>query len=123
VVGTQECGIDIEQKFPYRASLARRICHPREWKIFQEILSQEQQVQLQILWSLKESFVKRDGRGLGYGMETIDLSDLMPFPQQGQSEEQGLWWNAADNYTIAVCTPQKIETVICMGEQQLMDHR
>lgn len=102
VVGLEKCGIDIERKFLFRESLAKKVCHESEWKHFVE--SEDQRaVQLQILWSLKESYVKRDGRGLGYGMDRVSFAELMPFAAAGICPERALLWNCAETYTLAAC--------------------
>lgn len=114
IVGSAECGIDIERKFPYRESLAKRICHEEEWKLLQNLFAdigdaeslgrrrmELRERQLQILWSLKESYVKRNGRGLGYGMERINFAELMPFGRTGISVEQSVLWDWEESYTMA----------------------
>lgn len=130
IVGREPCGIDIERKFPFRESLARKICHEKEWDFFRGTgqsadtpvgsvtgpsedgraagVSEEQrrkvrERQLQILWSLKESFVKRDGRGLGYGMDRVSFARLMPFPDTGICPERSVLWDCKESYTLAAC--------------------
>lgn len=71
-------GIDVDRKFPYKESLNRSLCHEKERAVLQNLDLGEQQRQQQILWSLKESLVKLDGRGLGYGMRELDLSEYLP---------------------------------------------
>lgn len=76
ILSEQEAGIDVEHRFPYKDSLARRICHEKEWELLQSGLgtSQEKAWALQALWSLKESYMKYDGRGLSIGMKSLDFS-------------------------------------------------
>lgn len=68
-------GIDIERRFPYKESLMRRICTEKERRIVEscESLPEREQL-LQALWSMKESVVKWNGRGMGYGMERADCT-------------------------------------------------
>lgn len=92
MVGAYETGLDIERKFFYRENLARRICTSGEWAVFETLEQQERAVQLHFLWSLKESCVKWDGRGLAYGMQRIDLRGCLPLVlRPGESRMAGAW--------------------------------
>jgi 4'-phosphopantetheinyl transferase len=119
MVSDQACGIDVERRFPYREALAKKVCHAREWEALQYVAAEEREMQLRILWSLKESFVKRDGRGLGYGMDRIDLSKRMPFEMAGAAPELSLWWKHTERFTLAVCAQQQRTDVILKREQEL----
>lgn len=72
---TMPVGIDIERRFPYKESLMHRICMEEERQIVEscESLSDRERL-LQALWSMKESVVKWNGRGIGYGMERADCA-------------------------------------------------
>lgn len=80
-------GIDVERKFPYKENLNRSLCHEKERAVLQKLDLEEQQRQQQILWSLKESLVKLNGRGLGYGLREIDLSAYLPI-ENGEQRQQ-----------------------------------
>lgn len=89
----------------------------------------EQERLLQVLWSMKESYVKRDGRGLAYGLERIGLAVEL-------EELRGLWsvkeslskqGRAGDfvvrvtpHYTLAVCGVQSDTAIIQVSEQECM---
>lgn len=108
-------GIDVERRFPYKENLNRSLCHEKERAVLQKLDLEEQQRQQQILWSLKESLVKLDGRGLGYGMREIDLSAYLPIENGEQRQqiqmkkrtlqeaEYCLQIQAEDAYTLAAC--------------------
>lgn len=150
MVGAYETGIDIEGKFLYRENLARRICTSGEWAVFQSLDAKERATQLHFLWSLKESCVKWDGRGLAYGMQRIDLGSCLPLavragegrmsgewqPEQAgwsrSSAETGakndnvqrtckLWIQNTEQYTLAVCC-EKIpaDGPYCIEETELL---
>lgn len=132
-------GIDIERKFEYKENLKRHICCEEEQCIMEDAngtkesvfikqgreqncsenvpvykkhlhIGYEKEGQLRFLWSMKEAFVKMDGRGLGYGMKNIDLSGILPM-------QEGKWKSAGDggcfmvktgtDYTLAVCREKK----------------
>lgn len=126
MVGREECGVDIERKFPFRESLARKVCHSQEWAALESVPGEEnnpngpgqadadllRERQLQILWSLKESYVKRDGRGLGFGMNRVNFAGLMPFEDCGICSEQSVLWDCRETYTLAACMgPGDFESV------------
>lgn len=153
-VGAEKCGIDIERKFPYRESLAKKICHEKEREFFLGQLSGGCQTsfaavgriegndcapdtgkfrerQLQILWSLKEAYVKKDGRGLSYGMDRISFGELMPFADTGVCPKHSILWNCGESYTLAACIGQSdfldasltfgVDSVICrVSERELI---
>ncbi|MEE0693748.1 MAG: 4'-phosphopantetheinyl transferase superfamily protein [Lachnospiraceae bacterium] len=77
-VGMTDIGIDIEKKFAYRNSLAKRICADAEWAVLRDMDEEERTRQLQYLWSLKESFVKWNGRGIAYGMDRVSFAEALP---------------------------------------------
>ncbi len=80
------CGIDVERKFSYREPLAKKVCHADEWRVLQGLPEQERERQLRLLWSLKEAFVKRDGRGLGYGVDRANFAGYLPL-MSGEAAE------------------------------------
>jgi phosphopantetheinyl transferase (holo-ACP synthase) len=87
VIGEGELGIDIERKFSYRENLARKVCHPEEWKMLQTLDEAQRSHQLHLLWSLKESFVKWQGQGLSYGMERVCFAEVLPLGITQRQEE------------------------------------
>lgn len=124
VVGGADAGVDIERKFAYRASLARKVCHPKEAEILGRLDQEESQRQLRLLWSLKESFVKLDGRGLGYGMDRINLAEFLPIKVSGiyNKEETAFLAAEYDAYTLAACSKDdKVLDVKCISEQELLE--
>ena len=72
---TIPAGVDIERRFPYKEKLMHRICTEKERQIVESCKSlSERERLLQALWSMKESIVKWNGRGIGYGMKWVDCS-------------------------------------------------
>lgn len=78
-------GIDVEKKFPYKEKLERHLYHERERAVLQNLEQTEREHQQQLLWSLKESLVKLDGRGLAFGLNRIDLSEYLPITEGEQN--------------------------------------
>lgn len=84
VTADHEVGIDVERRFAFRPALARRVCTEQERLFMERLPEAEQERLLQVLWSMKESYVKRDGRGLAYGLGRIVLAAEL-------EELRGLW--------------------------------
>lgn len=141
VTGSAEAGIDVEEKFPYRSSLERKICHEEEQRILKPLTSEARTRQLRYLWSMKESFVKLDGRGLGYGMDRVNLASALPVcaaPEgeycvrgaaghEGQNAASGggetLWFRIhdAETYTLSVCGPRPEGQICYVREGELTE--
>lgn len=149
MVGTCEAGIDVERKFSYRENLAHRVCSTGEWSVFAKLEADARREQLHFLWSLKESYVKWNGRGLVYGMQRIDLSEYLPLVlqpgesrildgtgQKGRQEEAhrhgagdsertevpGFWIRNEESYTVAVCCREiPVEAPYYIEEEKLLE--
>lgn len=121
IIDNVPAGIDVEQKFPYKENLERNFCHPKEREILKTLVMVEREKQQQILWSLKESLVKLNGRGIGYGLKNIDLSEFLPIihgkhrmhiqmePEQHTScvqmepDQYAVRVQIQENYTLVAC--------------------
>lgn len=125
IVGCANAGVDIERKFAYRDNLARKVCHSNEARILNRLEPKERQRQLRLLWSLKESFVKLDGRGLGYGLERIDLSEFLPMDMAGIYNKEEIAFRIAEHssYTLAACSTDQmvLEPIQIISEQELLE--
>lgn len=78
ILSETEAGIDVERPFSYKPSLAKAVCTDQEWKFLCSLEEKERERTLRLLWSMKESYVKLDGRGLSYGMKEVELFSLLP---------------------------------------------
>ncbi|WP_283681997.1 4'-phosphopantetheinyl transferase family protein [Parablautia sp. Marseille-Q6255] len=134
-VGLQEVGVDIERLFDYRDGLAKKVSHETEVAVLQHMTEAQRECQLRYLWSLKESFVKWNGRGLGYGVDRISFAQQLPFmPEDGQSlifdwkqpdtctksRLKFLLWRGAA-YTLCACAETFDLTVKYIQEEELHD--
>ena len=61
---TLPVGIDAENRFPWKESLAARICHPLERERLRKLEPEEQEQWLNRIWSRKESYLKYLGTGI-----------------------------------------------------------
>lgn len=117
IISQVPCGVDVEKKFAVRDPLLRKICHPEEIAMFHLWLQDEKERQLRFLWSMKESFVKMDGRGLGYGLHSVNLASVLPIQADKNTDEiktaekDGVSYMAAEYeaYTLAGCVHKQTE--------------
>ena len=63
-LGDAPVGIDAENRFPWKESLATRICHPLERERLRKLEPEEQEQWLNRIWSRKESYLKYLGIGI-----------------------------------------------------------
>lgn len=63
-LGDAPVGIDVENRFPWKESLAARICHPLERERLRKLEPEEQKQWLNRIWSRKESYLKYLGTGI-----------------------------------------------------------
>lgn len=150
VISDCPVGIDIERKFEYKENLKRHVCCEEELRVLEAVCVteklctseklgvSEKHTQLRFLWSMKEAFVKMDGRGLGYGLRNINLAEFLPVEDGicGRSrncgneqrspdeaaEELSFFVKAAEKYTLAMCSKRQREgqQVQILSEQELM---
>lgn len=78
IVGTTPVGIDVERKFSPKDGLIKKVCHPEEFALLARMEDKLRVRQFRYLWSLKEAYVKMDGRGLGYGLERVNFAPFLP---------------------------------------------
>lgn len=134
ILSEERAGIDIERRFSYRANLERCICHEEELAALKRMEASERCEWLRYLWSLKESYVKFDGRGLGYGMNRVNFSDMLeaaacerelPLLLRFEKEMSDAtilhcMVKRAGTYTFAACSRSRQNTVRSVSERELM---
>ncbi|WP_166240021.1 4'-phosphopantetheinyl transferase family protein [Paenibacillus turpanensis] len=73
-LGSGAAGVDIEAVKPLDLSIAESFCSPQEMACLQTLTSSKEQLSyLYDLWTLKESFIKADGRGLSLPIQLIEF--------------------------------------------------
>lgn len=109
IVGTVPAGIDVERKFRPKDSLVKRVCHPEEYRRLVQMEEESRVRQFRFLWSLKEAYVKMDGRGLGYGLDRVNLSSLLPIQVSAEGSfgcafgQEEFLVREYGNFTLAAC--------------------
>ena len=68
-------GIDVERRFPWKTSFARRVCHPLELERLLELEEAERSLWLNRIWSRKESYLKYLGIGIRRDLRTFRVWD------------------------------------------------
>ena len=106
-IDTVPIGIDIQEITNTDIKIAKRFFSKEESEyIFS--LSEENQIEAFIkLWSLKESYIKAEGKGLSIPLNsfTIDISRDIPVLRQGINSKQCEFYTykVEDNYFMSVC--------------------
>ena len=75
VLADRPVGIDVERKLSYKETLMRRICTEEEQALFADCQNDTERADLlSVLWPMKESYVKMDGRGLSCGLDQVSCA-------------------------------------------------
>ncbi len=76
-------GVDIESIRPMKtmARMAKRCFSQREWEAWSNLPEPDRETAFFRFWTLKEAFVKADGRGLGLGIQRCAFSLQEDFPK------------------------------------------
>ena len=94
VLSDRSVGIDVERKLSYKETLMRRICTEEEQAIFTDCQDNaERSDLLSVLWPMKESYVKMDGRGLSCGLDRISCAVYL---QEYRSDRRRIQRQAQD---------------------------
>lgn len=128
VIGSSRVGIDVERRFPWKTSLARRITHPAEWDWLKQKTGDENfseaeydgeniwSARLNLLWSRKESYLKCIGTGIRSDLRKINvLQDL-------KDDDGNLYFQELQkpDFTLVVCSGEKEEVpVVRIGWEEL----
>ena len=131
VTGSQRCGIDIEQVRPEisdQAIAARFFCsRENDWL---QSLPADQRIQgFFRLWSVKESILKADGKGMSIPLADIDTSNILARTSSRISLPDGggqlsLWvgeLHASEGYTAALAVEGSAPGVRIIEENALTD--
>jgi 4'-phosphopantetheinyl transferase len=106
-LGDKEVGVDVEREAPLRSlAIAERFFTPEESRALAALPQEERGARFYELWTLKESYIKYQGKGLA-----IPLSSFGFVFVDGRARlmrDEGLFFmheRMADGYHRAVCAP------------------
>ena len=74
VVSDKEIGVDIQEIRPYSQRLAEKVCCENELLRLERAC--DRAAEFAKIWAMKESFVKMNGRGIGYSLKNVDTTVL-----------------------------------------------
>lgn len=75
VLSDRPVGIDVERKLSYKKALMHWICTEEEQAIFASCRNDAERAELlSVLWPMKESYVKRNGRGLSDRLDKLSCA-------------------------------------------------
>lgn len=100
IIGPEPVGVDVERRFPWKDSLAKRVCHPRELELLGRMEdSLERQAWLNRIWSRKESYLKYKGTGLRQDLRKLCVTG----PEAVSREECQFLELQTDRFTLTAC--------------------
>ena len=70
----EEIGVDIQEIRPYSQRLAEKVCCENELLRLERAC--DRAAEFAKIWAMKESFVKMNGRGIGYSLKKADTTVL-----------------------------------------------
>lgn len=106
---TDNNGVDMERRFPWKESLARRMCACPENEFLLKLSGEPKESWLQIIWSRKESYLKYTGEGLRRSPASFCvLGKKKTDPAQPDRVTIGntrviFWQQQTENYTLCTC--------------------
>lgn len=74
VISDNEIGADIQETRIYSQRLAEKVCCANELSVLEG--AQDKAAAFAKIWAMKESFVKMNGRGIGYSLKNADTTVL-----------------------------------------------
>lgn len=106
-IGNERSGVDIEKIFDIDDRLAESVLTPRELTSLNKLSPPEQNKLFCQLWTLKESYSKQIGMGLGISFHELEMrkSEIGKWHAVGDLRRIlfSLFW--ADDYAISLCVP------------------
>lgn len=85
VVADRPVGMDIEEIRPFSWETAGRVCCRAELKVLEECREKDRSRAFIRMWTMKESYVKQIGRGIGYDVRRVDTVGRAGF---GMAEDE-----------------------------------
>jgi phosphopantetheine--protein transferase-like protein len=106
-------GVDIERVRPFRPAMARRHFSPRELARLEALPSAERDLFCWRLWTLKESYGKANGIGLGYPLNQLSF-DLGENSLTTDSDDrfayaQSIVYQEGKTLVISYCFPASLK--------------
>ncbi|WP_162160552.1 4'-phosphopantetheinyl transferase family protein [Paenibacillus gorillae] len=106
-------GIDVEEMKPISFEIAKRFFSKDEYEALLREPEISRQQYFYALWTMKESFIKADGRGLSLPLDqfTIDVAQgRVQYQQEWQNSR--LWYSQLDEeHMLAVCASPGIHKI------------
>lgn len=122
VIASEEVGCDIEKIQEVKWKLAKRFFSEKEYDILEHLKEKDDAAEEMFtrFWTLRESYVKKTGEGLGTALEGLDFSEVsVQTHSKGKKNGEFLMENffeiEYDGYYITVCGEKvsKPEFVVC----------
>lgn len=106
-VSDKEVGCDVEKLGKANMKVAKRFFSPEEYKALENADENVKDDMFFRIWTMKESFIKAIGTGLGMALDSfsVDLSEIAPFLSYSTDERAFCLkeYNLIEGYKISLC--------------------
>lgn len=116
-----EVGIDVERERPFRDALVRRVCTEGEYR--QIMCAPNPALMFIRFWTLKESYVKYTGEGLGHGLKAAEFRFGGGQPYKVDEElffDQHVLRKGRAALVLTVCTKEEIPVQMRFVEEKTL---
>lgn len=108
-IGDLPIGVDIQKKMPVKGKLAERFFTAADNGKLQECSEEEREELFFRMWSIKESYVKLTGKGIGKGLASFEIDWRRGQIQEEKEDEPAAYFTeqtALTGYSFCVCTKE-----------------
>ncbi len=117
-VGREEIGVDCEPIRPFDFRLAERICTREELDSLEG--SPRGDVDLTVLWTLKESLMKLSGKGMSYGFRNAAFSFAGGRPSCAVPGIKAASFLNVPGFAVSACSHgEPPDAILLVGEEQV----
>ena len=118
-ISEYEIGCDIEKIRDYNPKIAKRFFAEKEAALLAD--KDTEDYTFAVLWTLKESILKKTGKGIGRGLDTYCFSDYIDNEEFYAYGCNFLRCSYGD-YMISVCSEDKPQKPVIIAEKQIKDY-
>lgn len=107
-VSEQETGVDIQEHRSGRKGIARRFFTAEDNQLLQSLDENRAQDMFFRIWSIRESYIKLTGRGIGQGLASFQIDwKSSALREQGEAAAYFVENNELPGYSLCVCSRQE----------------
>ncbi len=116
-IGMSRLGIDVEEGTKNHLDIVKRVLSPQEYAVWQAQPEEDRKAKFYQLWTLKESYAKYIGKGLGIAFESLSFridDDDVGLEVKGQAEHgcHFILNRLEPGYCVALCMDKSKEAAV-----------